>query len=182
LFEKIAVRQLLRAPEVFDVGALSELLIFYQNVHLVLSKGALGSLIKTIGVDDLLYLLDSGLVKISFTIDDPATHTKNQGGLEVHDFGAIKIVGHVETGKINKEENVRQIILRHSQSVPKIEKKIRRILDVMPITHLAKGLPPGVSIEAETRREVLGAQFSSLIVAIIYLTQEDGSPILSSGT
>jgi hypothetical protein len=73
--------------ELVDIGLLAETLLFYERVHLVLDSATLAYLLRTIGPDLLLDVLDRDGVSASFLSENLGTITNTNNGIQTHDFG-----------------------------------------------------------------------------------------------
>jgi len=73
--------------DLVDIGLFAETLLFYERVHLLLDGGTLDYLLKTIGPDLLLYVLDRSGVSASFARENLGTITHTNNGLQSHNFG-----------------------------------------------------------------------------------------------
>lgn len=104
MFEKIVLRR----SEVNDnitVGELSEALLFYQNVHLVLDYSSLIYLGKEIGIPKLLSLIQRPNISAIYCIQALVTRTETFGVNKQYNFSGISIAGSEKYGttKTNHE-------------------------------------------------------------------------------
>jgi hypothetical protein len=97
VFELAVLRRTGNGEDIVDIGLLAETLLFYQRVHLLLD-GSLDYLIKMIGPDPLLELLDRPGVSASFTRDNPCTLSSG-GALRSHNFALIRFGPPGKAGK-----------------------------------------------------------------------------------
>jgi hypothetical protein len=72
--------------ELIDIGLLAETLLFYERVHLLFDGGTLTYLLKTIGPDLLLDVLDRDGVSASFHSENLGTATNTNHGIQTHNF------------------------------------------------------------------------------------------------
>jgi hypothetical protein len=91
MFESIVVRRD-EVGGMIDPGKLAETLLFYEHVHLLLDHGSLVSLLKTVGVDNLLLLMKQNRIRVSFLLDHLATQTAQTRLSSVHSYDAIRVV------------------------------------------------------------------------------------------
>lgn len=139
MFEAIVVRRISNYGHPIDAGLIAEALLFYQNVHLLLERGSLASLLNTIGPDNLLYLVNNKFATITYLQDSLGTHTDSTRGPSVHRFIAYQFVGTKEKGRLTKEENIIEIFERtlgKSWNTRKVAKKFVRNIPVRTIEKL----------------------------------------------
>lgn len=80
-------------------GQVAEALLYYQNVHLIIDRGTLTSLIKQIGTGRLLSLLGRPGFTAVYCEEILATKTDSVGSLQAHQFVALMITGNQTIGK-----------------------------------------------------------------------------------
>lgn len=71
-------------PTGLDFGFLLECLLFYQKVHLVVSEAGLGELIAFFGEDELLRLLENGVLVVHYEFEHLAISSHNSKGIQHH--------------------------------------------------------------------------------------------------
>jgi hypothetical protein len=91
MFEFAVLRRTGNNEDVIDVGLLAETLLFYERVHLLLDGGSLTYLLKTIGPDFLLNVLDRNGVSASFIRENLGTLTNTNNGLQSHSFAQFTV-------------------------------------------------------------------------------------------
>jgi len=86
MFESITITRYdqKKEPGGLDLGFLLECLLFYQKVHLVVSEPGLGELITFFGEDELLRLLENGVLVVHYEFDHLAIATHNEKGTQYH--------------------------------------------------------------------------------------------------
>jgi hypothetical protein len=82
-----------------DEGAIAEALVYYGQVHVVLSRGGLQKIAKSFGHRNLVRLVDAGNLKLSFEQSSYAVHT-NSAPFRTHDFGVVALAATVDGRKI----------------------------------------------------------------------------------
>lgn len=110
MFERAAFRRSDQKTEFhLDIGQLAETLLFYGEVDLLLDRANFGQLLKVIGPDALIRLVQLPTVNAVFVEDDLATLTNNYGFL-THKFIAFAFVGKDREKPVkSKRERVREI-------------------------------------------------------------------------
>lgn len=88
MFKSIAIRrQNTHAPEVpIDIGFLLECLLFYQTVEVIADHKILGQLVSVFGPKYLQELLEMRCLRIIYTEDFSAIHSRKQAGNEIHNL------------------------------------------------------------------------------------------------
>ena len=147
MFESIAVRGLQGKDGKIDAGLLAEILLFYQNTHLILQRGTLTSLLKRIGADDLLYLITNKFIRASFFRQTLGTYTSSQSGIPVHDFVAIEKTGSVDKGKFKQKDELIIDLFEHALgNTGHARRAAKQFLSLVPIKTLSPGFhhPRGI--------------------------------------
>ncbi|MEJ0046298.1 MAG: hypothetical protein WDN04_09360 [Rhodospirillales bacterium] len=98
-------------------------------MHMVVDRGILGDLIKTIGPDTLLALLEEGLLSASYSRTQTGVMTETVNFVPHYGFASIKLEKHADKKKIRTADEVRETVER-ALGVSAASKKItRRLLD-----------------------------------------------------
>ena len=93
MLESIAIRRLETEGRPLDIGLLAETLLFYGKIHLILDHGSLVSLLRTLGPDHLLYLLDNGLATGTYYRQTLGV----SGQSHIYDFIGFEFDGSIST-------------------------------------------------------------------------------------
>lgn len=155
MFESIVVRGLEKKGGTIDVGLLAEILLFYQNAHLLLDWGSLGSLLRAINADNFFYLLDNNFIRTTYFRQSLGTHSDSTTGLTVHDFIAFEMIGNRERGKFkNKEEIIIELFERALGKSRHARQLAKRFLSVSPIKKLSPGYGHSKGIPGLAREDL----------------------------
>jgi hypothetical protein len=162
MFELAVLRRTGSGEDVVDIGLLAETLLFYQRVHLVLEGGTVAYLIKTIGPDLLLELLDLPCVSASYLRESLATVTHSQNGLSSHNFAQITFDPPAKSGKTKHVSDDKWITLQlerqlgpsraTTQYANKLTKKLRHV-------NYKDHSPGSKDLPALTRQDLQNAEF-----------------------
>ena len=139
MFEQVVLR---RSPTgtALTAGELTEALLFYDNVHILLEHGSLTGLLNTIGPDPLHSLIRDNRLKASYYRDMVGTRTETKNYVQTHQFCTFEFVGNKDTGpQKNIEDNVRIIFERSLGKSSKTKKSVKQFLDNVSIEKLGKG-------------------------------------------
>jgi hypothetical protein len=95
-----------------DEGTIAEALVYYGQVHVVLSRGGLQRIAKSFGRDNLVRLVDAGNLKLSYERSNYAVNT-NSAPFRTHDFGVFALAGTAEGRKIrNPRDDIEELFYR----------------------------------------------------------------------
>ena len=95
-----------------DIGSVAEALVYYGRVTLAINAGSLVKFVQEFGGDNLLRIIDSGLLQLSYeqkvymvtTVSNP---------IRVHSFGLLSAVQAVEGRAIGSvEDEIESIFIR----------------------------------------------------------------------
>jgi hypothetical protein len=130
-----------------DIGMLAETLLFYGNVHLLLNRGTLSSLVTELGADGMDRLLDIPEIRISYMTQNFATLGSTTGGLRSYGFGIFE-VGGMKKKRLSKHEELEQIIERTLGSSKASKKQIKRLVSGMSFPRVEDDMPADKLTEA----------------------------------
>jgi hypothetical protein len=103
MFESALMRKHGDGQQVVDPGLIAETLLFYANVHIVADHGTLVELLKTLGPENLLELLQAKAATITFVRSTFGTFTNSQGGIAINRFVAFLLGGQQKRLAIGKQ-------------------------------------------------------------------------------
>lgn len=136
MFEHIVLRRAEGGTPI-SAGQIAQALLFYQRVHAIIDRGSFLSLVKSIGVDNLIALLSQPSFSAVYTEEQLATITNDVGPMKVHRFDAFTFVGDQSTGarrtpaeRIELDLNRLGIVSRRSKEFT------RRFLQHVPVRKL----------------------------------------------
>lgn len=92
MFEKIILRSSSNGQPI-TLGELSEALLFYSKVHLVLDSASITSLVRAIKMEGLLALINRKHVTAVYCDDMLRVFTETVGVMEYHKFTGMTVVG-----------------------------------------------------------------------------------------
>jgi hypothetical protein len=116
-----------------DIGSFAEALLFYQNVHLILDRSSISSLVKSIGIDNLRLLLDRGYCSATFLRDNVAVYSQPIVGTPFSEHGFVSFQlaskGGEKRALHNREHIVDSLLRVKDTDIPrgKIERLSERI-------------------------------------------------------
>jgi hypothetical protein len=90
MFESALIRKHTEGQPSVDAGIIAETLLFYDNINVLADNGVLGDLIRVIGPDDLITLLDRKALSLSFMRDIFGVYKDTQNNISVHRFVSIR--------------------------------------------------------------------------------------------
>lgn len=137
MFEKFVLRRSKDGPEL-TAGDVAEALLFYQSVHLVLDHGTLSQLIKSIGMEQILALLDRPGVSAVYCEETLATLTTQAGNLPKYGFVAFTLVGDKTGGTFNsRTERIAFVLRNNGVAASKAAKLAEKFRKKVPIRKLS---------------------------------------------
>jgi hypothetical protein len=89
MFETAVLRKHGQGFVGIDAGLIAETLLFYSNIHIVAHYGVLQELLKSLGGDTLLRLIEDKHITFTYVRDDYGTATSIQSGIEFHQLIAM---------------------------------------------------------------------------------------------
>lgn len=93
MFGKITIRDKISQTHAVNLGSLCELLLFYGKILILTDFSNLGSLIETIGPDNLRYLVKNNFLNITYFSYITAAQTDNVGPFEYHNLRILSLAG-----------------------------------------------------------------------------------------
>ena len=168
MFESIIIRKLPNQDEGIDAGLLAEALLFYNSVHLLLDHGSLVRLLKTIGPDAILHLIEGGYMKATYFRNSFGTHTNRDSGVPVYDFIAYEFAGTQEKGVFkNKKEKILHIFERTLGAGHDTNKAAKGFLQRVPIRKFCPGFEASGSITNLARQDLDDIEYVENVVEIV---------------
>ena len=136
--------------EGFDQGSLAESLLFYGHVDLVLHGGGFQSLIKTVGTENFLRLIEEDFLSFFFLKENVATVTK----LGLHNFAVIKMAAMSE--QIDCEEDlIFENIFRATDRRGYSKRIARKITEKIKFLDVSNDIFPGGQFTSVVKREAI---------------------------
>ncbi|MCE9507808.1 MAG: hypothetical protein K8R48_05760 [Alphaproteobacteria bacterium] len=134
MFESILFRPVDSLSRAADVGLLAETLLFYQQVIIAADRGQLVSLLKGIGPDDFIGLMDDGHISVSVLEDSLGVSTNTgRSGIETHNFIAFEVSGHISKGNMSREEILQELIEKAVPDKVQAKRVLKKIVEKAPV-------------------------------------------------
>lgn len=104
MFDLVVLR---RAEGGFPItaGQIAEALLYYRRVHVVVDRGTLFGLLKQLGPQQLLLLLQRPELSAVYCEEMLATHTETVGAFQIHTCVAITLSGDQSVGQLKTVES-----------------------------------------------------------------------------
>lgn len=103
MFEHIVLRRSERGSPL-SAGEVAEALLYYQKIHLVIDRGTLFALVRQLGPQNVLLLLNRPEVSAVYCEEMLGAHTEQIGGFSVHRYVAFTLAGHETVGELKTPE------------------------------------------------------------------------------
>lgn len=158
MFESALIRNHAEGQLSVDAGIIAETLLFYENVHVLADNGVFSDLIRVIGADSLITLLDFQVLSLSFTRDILGVLNNTQNDISVHRFVAIRTVAHPNKKRINDADQVEllvETVLGRSRESKRVSRALLdriRIKNINECPDLPKGIPGSAQEDILDRR------------------------------
>jgi hypothetical protein len=170
MFESALIRKHTEGQLSVDAGIIAETLLFYDNVHVLADNGVLADLVRVIGPDSLITLLDRKALSLSFIRDILGVYNNTQHDISVHRFVSVRRVARPNKKRINNAGEV-ELIVEHVLGKTRQSKKVTRaLLDRIRFKNINEcpGLPGGIPVQAQ--EDILNPPFlRAAIVGFWYL-------------
>lgn len=136
MFDSIVVYRNSRMGALIDTGLLAEALLFYGNVHLLLNRGTLASLLTQLGPDVFTQLLDRPEIRASYMTQNYGTLGTTVGGLRHYNFAFFEL-----GRRPNKREDLEQVIERTLGASKTSRALVKRLLSKMSFPRIEDDAP-----------------------------------------
>jgi len=137
MFENLLARKTDRATGHLDVGSLAEALLFYQNIHLVLSPKTLSLLLKEIKPETFINLIKEKRMSASIQRDDIVVITNTKNNVSVHTFGGVQLTKSAQgTRRLDNAGYFEDQLRRLMGSDAPSRRVQKQILDLMPVRRI----------------------------------------------
>lgn len=182
MFESILIRRHVLGGQLVDAGTIAEILLFYEHVHVVADRGLLFSILKVIGPDNLLIMLDRNMISLTYVRDSLAVLTKtSQSGIQFHDIVAYRLGGK-KTKLLSKNEDVEETVERALGKSGKTKRFARHLLDRISFRNLVGTKESSNEIPALVREDLKDADFVKKAVQHIIRTILPTMPLPAAWT
>jgi hypothetical protein len=174
MFDHVLIRRAVGGSTI-SAGQIAEALFYYQRVQLFLDTGTVLNLLKQIGVENFLNLLDRKNVSAVYCEEILGTHTESVGVSQVHQFVAFSFAGSNDVGQLKTTpERLQYQVEKNGFSKKITDNFVSRFLRKVPVkkingNHFIDG---GVTVAAQ--RDLMDAQYVRRAVRIAVLQAEDG--------
>lgn len=141
MFESIIIRRPLNEEHGYDAGLIAEALFYCQNVHLLVDHQALDGLLRSIGPESLLRLIEDGFVTATHVRDSVGTRTDTSKGVPIYSFVEWHFTGTQETKpRLPREERIRFIFERALGTGWRTRRFAKQFAKKVPVVPLSEGI------------------------------------------
>jgi hypothetical protein len=92
MFESILIRRHVEGNNLVDAGTIAEALLFYDRVHVVADSPLFTNILRVIGSQNLLRLLEINRISITYIRGNACVLTNTlPSGIQYHNFGAVEL-------------------------------------------------------------------------------------------
>src|SRR5579863_265526 len=110
MFESAVIRKHVEGPQSVDAGLIAETLLFYNNVHILADRGVVSDLLKVVGPDNLLRMLDMGAVSLTYLRAIDGVYTDNQKLISSHRFVSFYVTADRDKRKIRNVDDLELVV------------------------------------------------------------------------
>lgn len=114
-----------------DKGAICESLLFFGAAHLVLDMGTLAAVQRAGFLDDLIVMLEAGLLTANYSPQSTGLLSRKDFGLTHYLFTVVKMVGDQKRKEIRNPEALEGQLLRLSNDRATARTQYRRLADLI---------------------------------------------------
>jgi hypothetical protein len=91
MFESVLIRRHVEGNHLVDAGTIMEALLFYDRVHVVADSPLFTDILRAIGSQNLLRLLETNRISITYIRGSTCVLTNtHSSGIQFHNFGAVE--------------------------------------------------------------------------------------------
>jgi len=168
MFESVVLRRPVFGDKRLDPGLLAEVLLFYQNVYLILDHGSLISIVNAIGAEALLKLIEDGHVKASFVRENMGTTTAAPLGIPFHRFVAYQLRGKKKKKRIFSKQELIRTALERTQGNPSQTRRIATNLERrIPIEKLEHAAGKPLDILGMAHEDLQDSQYTNAAIRLV---------------
>lgn len=143
-----------------SAGQISEALLYYQRVHLIIDRGTLLALLRQIGARLLMTLLGRDSLTAVYCPENLGTHTESLGSLgtmKVHTYAAYEVVGHESKRLGTLQDRIEYDIRASGESKSDASRLAKKFLKLVPVRRLSGDHFLKGGIPAAARRDLQDA-------------------------
>lgn len=151
MFESILVRRPSITDGTLDAGLLAEILLFYQNVRLVVDRASIPFIVDSVGIDNFTSLVDDDWIKCSYRSQIVGIYSWSPRGVEIHSASEIQPIPKGCKKYIRERDISEQVERRYGRSWTS-KKLAKKLTERMP---LDRSFPNGeeTSLSGMIRRD-----------------------------
>lgn len=142
----------------FDLGLLAETLLFYKKIHIVFDIISLSKLIKMIGVDNFVYLIEKEYLTASFTRGTLANLSSSERGITTNHFDLVEISWKKNKRMTNSELIRKGFEIQNSMS-SHISQSARKISKLVPSENIDLGSDATMNIIEMAHEDLRDAKY-----------------------
>lgn len=141
MFETAIIRKHKEGEQSIDAGVIAETLLFYDNVHVLADRGVFADLVRVLGPDNLLRMLDMNAISLTFLRDIPGVQTDTRNGIELHKLVSILLFADKEKKRIHDHDDLALVIESVLGKNPASKKFIKTITPHVEFKRSGEGSP-----------------------------------------
>jgi hypothetical protein len=159
MFESAIIRKHAEGEVSVDAGIIAETLLFYQNVHVLADRGVISSLLQVMGPGELLDLIDSSALSLTYIPDIFGVKTDTNNDIAVHQFCAIRLHADQKKRRIHPSDDV-ALIVDHVLGKSRDSRRVTKgLLSRVRFRDVDKCLIGGKPIQANAQNDIYNPRF-----------------------
>lgn len=159
MFEHVVLRRAERGDPI-SIGEIVEALLYYQRIHVVIDRTTLFSLLRQVGPDQLLSLLQRSDISAVYCEEMLGTKTDSIGALQAHALIAFTLSAHQDVGPLKTPEERLSFELERFPLEKAVARRFaKHFLRRVPVRKLSGKHFNGEGIPPAAKRDVLDADF-----------------------
>src|SRR5258708_8157790 len=145
MFDNIVLLRTVSENAVIDIGLVAESLLFYDKVHLLLTRGTLHSLLNDLGAEGFDRLLDRPEIRASFWNQNFGTVSNTNGGLRTLNFSVFEVGN--KRGNFKAAETIKEVLKGSVEKASATRKRIKNIVSRMSFPRIDDTIAPEQFVE-----------------------------------
>jgi hypothetical protein len=110
MFQTALIRKHRDGTNVVDAGTIAETLLFYQRVHVVANRGLLAGLIREIGQESFIELVEDKHLTITFAREIIGVLTQTENYVPIHALITSKFLKNAQGRRISADDEIEEAV------------------------------------------------------------------------
>ncbi len=174
MFEHIVLRRAERGHPI-SVGQIAESLLYYQRLHIFIDRGTLFQLIRQVGTDRVLTLLNRAEVSAVYCEEMLGIQTDSVGVSQRHNCIAFTLAGHKDVGNLKTpEERLQYELGRQGISKQEAKRFAKLFFARVPVRKFSGNHYLQGGITSAAKRDILDIEYAKQAIRHAVAATEGG--------